>query len=239
MHVPNGDLFHEQRTPLAVAAHALYPKTVGLLLKHGARTDMGHPLHCVGQVASTGHAFKYTLEYFHMAQHLIQLGAVVNVAVTSGANAVDFLLCNGGIVTPRVDQRMMNRKFLRLLIRENALPWLGEEHAQIHMCCDSRRSSSDPTLLQYSNVDMCAYLYELGFNLKAIEELRLGDNANSERLPTRIKTLLKEVEDTKLLNLQRSCRRCIRRVLGSSLSTKASYLGLPPVLQDFLYITEI
>ena len=200
---------------------------------------MGHPLHCVGQVASAGHAFKNTLEYFHMAQHLIQLGAVVNVAVTSGANAVDFLLCNGGIVTPRVDQRMMNRKFLRLLIRENALQWLGEEHAQIHMCCDSRRSSSDPTLLEYSNVDMCAYLYELGFNLKAIEELSLGDNANSERLPTKIKTLLKEVEDTKLLSLQRSCRRCIRRTMGSSLSTKASNLGLPPVLQDFLYITEI
>ena len=200
---------------------------------------MGHPLHCVGQVASAGHTFQYTMEYFHMAQHLIQLGAVVNVSVHSGANAIDFLLCNGGICTPREDQRMMNRKFLRLLIRENALPWLGEEHAQIYMCCDSRRSTSDPTLLQYSNVDMCSYLYELGFNLKAIEGARRCVYLDSEYIPTRIKNLLKEVEDTKLLSLQRSCRRCIRRVLGSSLSTKVSYLGLPPVLQDFLYITEI
>ena len=239
MHVPRDDLFHEERTPLAVAAHALYPKTVHLLLKHGARADIGHPLHCLGMVASAGHGVTKGMEYFYMAQQLIQHGAVVNISVTSGTNTVDFLLCDGGIIDTSEQEKQMNRKFLYLHIRENALLWLGQEHAEISTSYDSG-SLSDPTLLlQYSNLDMSMYLYELGFNLKLIEVLRAAGDANSEYLPTRIKSLLKEIEDTKLWNLQSSCRRCIRRVLGSSLSSKIPKLGLPPVLQNFMYIVEI
>ena len=190
-------------------------------------------------VASAGHGVTKSMEYFYMAQQLIQHGAVVNISITSGTNTVDFLLCDGGIINTSDQERQMNRKFLYLLIRENALLWLGQEHAQISTSY-AFISPNDPTLfLQYSNLDLSTYLYELGFNLKLIEELRVCGNANSEYLPTRIKGLLKKIEDRKLWSLQRSCRRCIRRVLGSPLSSKIPKLELPLVLQDFLYIVEI
>ena len=121
---------YEVSTPLVEVAKALRPMSVDLLLKHGARVDIGHPLHLFSDLG--WHIFNRenfdNKDYLTVGAQLIRHGAVIDVSLLSGWRTVDKLLCaHGGIENAG---EWLGTDLLRLILKENAIK-LSQENSTV------------------------------------------------------------------------------------------------------------
>ena len=164
----------EISTPLVEVARALRPMSVGLLLKHGARVDIGHPLHVFGDYFNR-EQFD-SKECLTVGAQLIRHGAVIDVSLPSGWGTVDNLLSAYGGVGNAGE--WFGTFLLRLILRENAIK-LPQENSTVtvELICALEYNM----FFDYYIMSLSTYLYELRFTLKLTEKI-LEDEERQEEL---------------------------------------------------------
>ena len=225
----------EVSTPLVVAARALRSRSVDLLLKHGARVDIGHPLHLFGNLdwqIFNRENFD-SKEYLAVGAQLIRHGAVIDVSLLSGWRTVDNLLyAHGGIENAG---EWFGTDLLRLILRENAIK-LPQENSTVTVELIS--DADYDMIFHYYIMSLSTYLFELRFTLKVMEEI-LEDEEKQEELDIADRELVENIKEIKRPNLQRFCRISVRRALGSPLSLKLAKLNLPRTIEDYLFMLDV
>ena len=220
---------------LAEAAKALRPMSVDLLLKHGARVDIGHLLHLFGdpdrQIFDP--EIFYNKDYLTVGAQLIRHGAVLDVSVPSGWGTVDNLLYAHGDIGNAGER--LGTDLLRLILRENAIK-LPRENSTVTVELIS--DADYDMFFDYYILSLSTYLYELRFTLKLMEKI-LKDEEKQEELDMADRELVENIKEIKRPNLQRFCRISIRRALGSPLSVKLAKLNLPNVIEDYLFMLDV
>ena len=209
--------------------------SVDLLLKHGARVDIGHPLHLFGDLGwqiFNRENFD-NKDYLTVGAQLIRHGAVIDVSRLSGWRTVDNLLyAHGGIGNAG---EWLGTDLLRLILRENAIK-LPEENSTVTVELIS--ATEYDMLFNYYIMSLSTYLYELRFSLKLMEEM-LEDEEKQEELDIAGRELVESIKEIKRPNLQRFCRISVRRALRSPLSVKLAKLNLPKVIEDYLFMLDV
>ena len=216
-------------TALTYACWNLSLRTVDLLLEHGARVDLSNPLHsCVNQILLDIYSIDMYMQGYVIAMHLINHGAVIDLAEEEGIDAVKWCLMNTGIRTDNPVVISACRSIFRLILSENAIKIPDESYIEVNLY-----SSLD--VFDFPYIEMCTHLYENGYRIKEIE-----DATNSEEiqrtLTKKSRKLLTRIQEMKTWNLQRLCRRAVRKALGPPLTKKVPELPLPGILKDYIHV---
>ena len=86
-------------TALTYACWNFSLRTVDLLLEHGARVDLGNPLHkCVNHILLGCFSIDMYMQGYAMAMHLINRGAVIDLA-EEGSDAISCCLMGTALFT--------------------------------------------------------------------------------------------------------------------------------------------
>ena len=218
-------------TALTYACWNFSVRTVDLLLEHGARADLGNPLHkCVNHILLGCYSIDMYMQGYVMAMHLINRGAVIDLAEKEGVNAITNCLMNTALSTDNPVIISACRSIFTLILLENAIKIPDGNYIEVNF---HEFSPLDFFDLQY--IEMCTYLYENGYRIRQIE-----DATNSEEikktLAKKSKKLLTRIQEMKTWNLQRLCRRTVRKALGPPLTKKVPELPLPGLLKDYVYV---
>ena len=205
-------------------------KTVDLLLKHGARVNIDNPLQiCVDTLLTNWYTADVYLKGYVMATHLIDHGAVIDIAHPRGRSAVEFCLANTGLST--TDQFIKNtcRSIVRLVFNENTIK-IPDGTVDFELEYNGTRDVFD-----LENIEICPYIYECGYRIKQIEDIIRSEEIK-KHLSEESSNLLHVIQEVKAWNLQRLCRKAVRKALGSPLTKKVPELPLPEVLKNYLYV---
>ena len=171
------------------------------------------------------------MQAYVMTMHLINHGAVIDLAEKEGINAITSCLMNTALRTDNPVIISACRSIFRLILLENAIKIPDGISFEVDFApyC----SSLDVFDLRY--IEMCTYLYENGYRIKQIE-----DATNSEEiqktLTKKSRKLLTRIRQMQTWNLQRLCRRTIRRALGPPLTKKVPELPLPGILKNYVHV---
>ena len=218
-------------TAITLASINLNLRTVDLLLEYGARVDVDNPLsNCVNLILLHSRPMDLYLKAYVIATRLIDRGAVIDPEEDQGNVAISCFLKNTGLITDNPVIISVCQSLLRLILMENAIKIPNENYVQVEF-------SEIPTLafIHFPHVEMCPYLYENGYRIKQIE-----DAINSEKiqrtLTTKLKKLLTRIQEMKKWNLQRLCRRVVRKALGPPLTKKIPELPLPRILKNYVSV---
>ena len=90
-------------------------------------------------------------------------------------------------------------------------------------------------VLSFRYLEMCPYVYENGYRIKQIE-VAINSKHFQRSLSKKLRKVFTEIQEMKTWNLQRLCRRAIRKVLGPPLTKKIPELPLPGVLKDYVHV---
>ena len=202
-----------------------------MLLEHGARVDLGNPLQeCVNHIVLNCWSIDKYMQGYVIAMHLINHGAVIDLVEEEGTNVIRRCLMNTALATDNPVIISACRSIFRLILLENAIKIPHGNFIEVNFTDFSPLEVFD---LPY--IEMCTYLYENGYRIKQIE-----DATNSEQiqrtLAKKSKKLLTRIQEMKTWNLQRLCRRAIRKALGPPLTNKVPELPLPGILKDYVHV---
>ena len=220
-----------EHTVLTYACWNFDLRTVDLLLEHGARVDIDNPLHmCVNHVLLNTHPIDMYMKGYVMAQHLIDHGAVIDLAEEDGYDAVRRFLMDTAMVTENPVIISACRSMFRLILRENAIKIPNESYIEVQFL-----DLSSSEVLDMPYIEMCPYVYENGYRVKQIEDA-INCKKIQRTLSKESRKLLTRIQEMKTWNLQRLCRRSVRKALGPPLTKKVPELPLPRVLKDYVNV---
>ena len=218
-------------TAITLASINLNLRTLDLLLEHGARVDVDNPLsNCVNLILLHSRPMDLYLRAYVIITRLIDRGAVIDPEEEQGDIAITSCLENTGLITDNPVYISVCQSVFRLILMENAIKIPNESNVEIEFL-------EIPTLafIHFPNVEMCPYLYEIGYRIKQIEDVVNNDKIQ-RTLTTKLRKLLTRIQEMKTWNLQRLCRRVVRKALGSPLTKKVPELPLPGMLKNYVSV---
>ncbi len=226
------------KTPLSQAVGKADVETVRTLLQYGARPS-----------------FTDTLNWGHYANSVLDDElSIAKMCILHGAKANLYgdLRCLDQwwdlLVNPRGNDRNIKwcTDLLRLMITENVVVIPKEQPCVLTLKnLDTiayrllRPGCRGPLyFMKVPNIWIIPYFYELGFRISQIDTIVDDKSLHSELCPNTLK-IIDELKRLRFPDLKSLARKCIRREIGSPLSSRIVSLPIPEVIKDYIKMADV